>query len=149
MNEISINVKVSGRTPNNGVCMEYLKNGRTLAAFLIISFFGSATVFSGTDDKKPGNAQEPYLLEFTASWCGFCRDMKPLVEKLEKEEKVLVKRYDTDTAEGDAKFREWNKKAKRPCLGIPYFVNARTLDSICGATDYESLKKWALEKPNK
>ncbi len=102
-------------------------------------------------DKKSEvvNAEESYLLEFTAPWCGYCQYMKPLVEKLEKEERVHVKQYDTDTADGDAKYAEWNKKAKQHCIGIPFFVNTRTLNSICGATDYESLKYWALEKLEK
>lgn len=121
--------------------------------FLTGVFASMGGVRNGKEEKSakevPAGTDDSYLLEFGAVWCGYCQSMKPLVEKLEKEEKVSVRQYDVDTPEGDAKFTEWNGKIKPPCPGIPLFVNTRTMNSVCGAADYETLKKWALEKPKK
>jgi len=67
--------------------------------------------------------------------------MKPLVERLEKEEGVEVKKYEVWHDENNV--REMEKYAKASCLGVPFFFNTDTNASICGEADYKELKKWA------
>jgi hypothetical protein len=69
--------------------------------------------------------------------------MAPLVERLEEEEKVDIGKLEVWHSEANAKvMREYDKGY---CGGVPFFYNKKTGKWICGETDYERLKKWALE----
>jgi len=69
--------------------------------------------------------------------------MAPLVERLEEEEKVDIGKVEVWHSEANAKvMREYDKGY---CGGVPFFYNKKTGKWICGETDYERLKKWALE----
>jgi len=69
--------------------------------------------------------------------------MAPLVERLEEEEKINVGKLEVWHNEANAKaMREYDKGY---CGGVPFFYNKKTGKWICGETDYERLKKWALE----
>jgi hypothetical protein len=69
--------------------------------------------------------------------------MAPLVERLEEEEKVNIGKLEVWHNEANAKImREYDKGY---CGGVPFFYNKKTGKWICGETDYERLKKWALE----
>ena len=89
-------------------------------------------------------AEEPYLLDFYGTECPHCIEMNPLIEKLEKEEGVKVKKIEVWH---DAKNAEmWKKLDNGKCGGVPFFFNTKTKKFICGSTSYEELKKWALGK---
>ena len=84
------------------------------------------------------------LLFFTGTECTHCHAMEPLVERLEKEENLKVKRLEVWH---DSKNKALLQKYDRGyCGGIPFFFNTRTGKWICGETDFENLKKWALRK---
>ena len=69
--------------------------------------------------------------------------MVPLVERLESEEGVSVGKLAVWHHEANAKImREYDKGY---CGGVPFFFNKKTGKWICGETDYERLKQWALE----
>jgi len=69
--------------------------------------------------------------------------MDPLVERLEEEEGVNIAKLEVWHNEANAKvMREYDKGY---CGGVPFFYNKKTGKWICGGTDYERLKKWALE----
>jgi hypothetical protein len=70
--------------------------------------------------------------------------MVPLIEKLEKEEKVKVDRLETWHSSVNAK--KLVKADKGKCGGVPFFYNDVSKKFICGSTSYENLKKWALGK---
>ena len=81
------------------------------------------------------------LVMFFGIECEHCHDMDPLVEKLEKELKVEVKKIEVwHNAKNAALFE---KLDKGECGGVPFFYNEKTKKSICGAVDYAILKKWA------
>lgn len=81
------------------------------------------------------------LLEFYGEECSHCVAMKPLVEKLEKEEGVKVESFETwHSPENQIKHEEYDKDL---CGGVPFFYNTDTKEFICGEATYEELKKWA------
>ncbi len=69
--------------------------------------------------------------------------MVPLVERLESEEGVSIGKLEVWHHEANAKImREYDKGY---CGGVPFFFNKKTGKWICGETDYDRLKQWALE----
>jgi len=69
--------------------------------------------------------------------------MAPLVERLESEEGINIGKLEVWHHEANAKImREYDKGY---CGGVPFFFNKKTGKWICGETDYERLKQWALE----
>lgn len=81
------------------------------------------------------------LLEFYGTECEHCIRMNPLVERLEKEEKVKLEKYETWHNEANARKQEEYDKGY--CGGVPFFFNTETGRYICGETSYEELMKWA------
>ena len=84
------------------------------------------------------------LLEFYGTECPHCNEMKPVIDKLEKEEKVKVERIEVWHDEANAKLMQKYDNGK--CGGVPFFFNTKTSKWICGSTSYEDLKQWALGK---
>ncbi len=84
------------------------------------------------------------LLEFYGAECPHCHRMDIHVEKLEKEENVKVEKFETWHNEENAiKMAEYDKGL---CGGVPFFFNTESKKWICGETNYENLKSWAIEK---
>jgi len=84
------------------------------------------------------------LLEFYGTECSHCRNMHPLVARLQKELKVKVQKFEVWHNDKNAALMESIEKGR--CGGVPFFYNSKTHDMICGEVDYESLKKWAKKK---
>jgi len=81
------------------------------------------------------------LLEFYGETCPHCIAVRPLIERLEKEEGVKVEKYEVwNNKENAKKMQEY---AGGKCMGVSFFVNTETEDVICGEAEYERLKKWA------
>lgn len=85
------------------------------------------------------------LLEFYGKECPHCVRMAELVERLEKELGVEVKKFETWHDEANEKLRA-AQDAGGKCGGVPFFVNEETGARICGAVDYDELKAWAQGK---
>lgn len=85
------------------------------------------------------------LLEFYGKECPHCISMLPLIERLEKELGVEVKKFEAWHDDANEKLRE-AQDANHACGGVPYFVNQETGAKICGEVDYETLKAWATGK---
>lgn len=84
------------------------------------------------------------LIMFMGLSCPHCEDMKPLVERLEKESKINVTKLEVwHNAANERKFHEMDNGF---CGGVPLFVNTKTGKKICGSTSYDKLKAWALGK---
>lgn len=82
------------------------------------------------------------LLEFYGTECVHCHEMRPSVEKLEKEEGIKVTRVEIwHNSQNLQLMRQYDKGY---CGGVPFFFNTKTGKWICGSTTYEKLKEWAL-----
>ncbi len=81
------------------------------------------------------------LLEFFGDTCPHCIEMKPTVEKMEKELGVEVEKYEVwNNDENAVKMAEHDNGL---CGGVPFFFNTESEKFICGATDYDALVAWA------
>ncbi len=87
--------------------------------------------------------KESDLLEFYGTECVHCHTMEPFVQKLEQETGLKLQKIEVWHNAENAAFME--KCDKGRCMGVPFFYNKKTDKFICGATDYQTLKKWALE----
>ena len=85
------------------------------------------------------------LIMFYGTECVHCHHMMPLIEKLEKEMKVKVKKIEIWH---DSKNREIYDKSNTSlrCTGVPFFYNAKSGKGICGGVPYSELKAWAQGK---
>lgn len=87
------------------------------------------------------------LIEFYGTECVHCREVDPLIERLEKEEGVKVTRLEVwHNSENAALMKKLDKdeKGRTFCGGVPFFYNEKTGKKICGSTSYEKLREWAL-----
>lgn len=83
------------------------------------------------------------LLEFYGETCPHCVTMKPLLAKLESETGLKVERYEVWNNEENAKkMAEYDHDNE--CGGVPYFYNTDTKAHICGSSEYDALKAWAV-----
>ena len=84
------------------------------------------------------NSQMPVFVKFTASWCGPCKMMIPIIEKLASElNSVKFLEIDVDDSDGLAEEYFINSV---PTMMI--FKNGKKLDEICGALPYDQLKSF-------
>ena len=80
------------------------------------------------------------LLMFYGEECKHCHEMIPLVDRLEKEEGVKVKRIEIwHNSQNKKKMDELDKGE---CGGVPFFYNEKNKKKICGAVSYAQLKSW-------
>ena len=89
------------------------------------------------------------LIMFSGTECVHCKEMHPLVEKLEKELKVKVVKLEIWHNSNNAKLMkevDKDKEGNEFCGGVPFFYNERTGKKICGNVKYEKLKAWAEGK---
>src|SRR3989338_5517800 len=87
------------------------------------------------------------MIEFTGRECVHCRELKPLLEKLESEEKVKITTlevwHDQKNAELMRKL-DIDSSGKVFCGGVPFLYNEKTGAKVCGVVGYDKLREWAL-----
>ncbi len=84
-----------------------------------------------------------HLLFFYGTECVHCHEMNPLIDRLSKEEGVVVEKLECWHNDENAKLLE--KYDNGLCGGVPFMFNTKTGKFICGNCEYDKLKKWALE----
>ena len=84
------------------------------------------------------------LIDFYGTECSHCKDMDPLVAKLEKELGVKVEKVEVWHNSKNAALLKSVDTIN--CGGVPFFFNKKTKKGICGSVTYEKLKAWAQGK---
>ncbi len=84
------------------------------------------------------------LYFFTGKECPHCHEMEPLVDKLENELGIKLKKLEVWHNAKNAQLLQ--EKDTVGCGGVPFFFNENTGKAICGAVPYGIFKKWALGK---
>lgn len=89
------------------------------------------------------------LIEFYGTECPHCKDMEPIIARLEKDLKVKIIKLEVWHNSQNAKLMEKcdkDEKGRQFCGGVPFFYNEGNGKKICGSADFEALKAWALGK---
>ena len=86
----------------------------------------------------------PDLIDFYGRECPHCIDMEPHIARLEKEEGIKITKLECWHNSKNAQLLEKTDAGK--CGGVPFFFNKKTGKWICGSTNYEAFKKWAMGK---
>ncbi|PZD72881.1 Thioredoxin [Acaryochloris thomasi RCC1774] len=78
------------------------------------------------------------VVDFTASWCGPCRKISPLMDQLAEEfpDKATVVKLDIDQAKAIAK-----KYAVRSIPAVLMFKAGETVENIVGVKPYETFSE--------
>ncbi len=84
------------------------------------------------------------LIEFYGTECPHCKDMEPLMERLEKETGLKIERFEVWHNSKNAKLMEQYDKGY--CGGVPFFFNKKTGKWVCGSISWEKFKAWASGK---
>ena len=87
---------------------------------------------------------ESDLLEFYGKECPHCAAMAPLVDRLEEEEGLEIRKHEVWHSEQNLTLMRQYDQGK--CGGVPFFYNRQTGKWLCGPVSYEKLKEWASGK---
>lgn len=83
------------------------------------------------------------LYEFYGQECPHCKDMIPLIKKIEKELNVKITQLEVWHNKENAKLLK--ELTGESCEFVPRFFNIKTKKMICGPATYQELKQWAKE----
>ena len=86
-----------------------------------------------------------YLIEFVSDGSDHCEQMKPVVERLEKDLRTTVRVVNINRRSEFAELFEC--VGGNECGSLPFFYNRRTAQAVCGATPYTNLRKLATGDP--
>ena len=88
-----------------------------------------------------------HLVFFYGESCPFTRRVLPAVACLERNlRRPIVRKETWSNSENHEAWKEAG--GEKNCGGVPFFYNETTGESVCGAADCETLKKWAAVSKN-
>ena len=101
------------------------------------------TITDENFDEKVLKSALPFVQRFTASWCGPCKIVAPMLEELSVElgDKVLFGSHDID--------ENPNTPTRFGVRGIPtmiLFKGGKAVDTKVGASSKQQIKDWILSK---
>ena len=86
-------------------------------------------------------AEQSHLIDFYGTECMRCKEMEPILERLEKELKVKVDRIEVwHNAANAAMMGQYDKEQRG---FVPMYVNKKTGKVLYGTQSYENMLKWA------
>ena len=87
------------------------------------------------------------LMMFHGRECPHCQVMMPLVERLEREEGLVLEKYEVWHDKANAELMQSYKRILTSRTGgrllVPAFLNTHSGEAFCGEASYETLKVWA------
>ena len=92
--------------------------------------------FVGKKQMKPTE-----LIAFHGPDCDLCDEMEPFMKKVEKELGKRILRFDVASSKNYNLLTRLDHENR--CNGLPYFYNRANHRTVCGATTYDNLRKWA------
>lgn len=101
-----------------------------------------ATTFTDANIKEYIESGKPVIVDFWATWCGPCKAMSPVIDKLAEEfdGKILIGKYNCDD---ETDFASENRVMSLPT--ILFFKDGKKTDiRLAGSQSYETL----VEKAN-
>lgn len=101
-----------------------------------------AAFVQGTEFDELLTNAVPIVVDFTATWCGPCRVVAPLIDQLaeEYEGRAKVVKIDLDQNKENAK-----KYSVRSIPAVLIFKNGKVVENLVGRASYETFAE-ALEK---
>ena len=91
--------------------------------------------------KKKSKKKESTLYYFHSVGCAFCKQIDPIVEKLNEDGNNILS-LDLSEKENQGLHREIENKYDLRC-GTPFLVDVSSGNHICGFRDEDTIKKWA------
>lgn len=83
-----------------------------------------------------------HLLYFYGEECPDCIRMHARIDRLKKETKIELTSYEVwHNKKNDELCQRYDKDGE--CGGIPFFINTKTGNTLCGEVTYKELKEWA------
>ncbi len=83
-----------------------------------------------------------HLLYFYGEECDDCIRMHPRLERLKKETGLELKKYEVwHNKENDELCMQYDSHGD--CGGVPFFINTKTGETLCGEVTYKELLAWA------
>ncbi|MCX6721555.1 MAG: thioredoxin, partial [Candidatus Staskawiczbacteria bacterium] len=93
-------------------------------------------------DKEISEAKLPVIVDFYADWCGPCRTLGPILEKIAKEmeDKVILAKVNVDSAKiASSKF----EVDRIPMVML--FKDNKAISGFIGVAEEADIKKWLNE----
>ncbi len=85
-----------------------------------------------------------HIIEFYGETCPHCVSMRPVVESLEKELGIEIRKLEVwNDADNKKLMAEYEGIISEACGGyaaVPSFVNTKTKQALCGAHDSKDIK---------
>lgn len=85
-----------------------------------------------------------HIIEFYGETCPHCISMRPVIEQLEKDEGIEIRKLEVWNDEDNKKLMmEYEDIIGEACGGfaaVPSFVNTETKQALCGAHDAADIK---------
>lgn len=85
--------------------------------------------------------EEPELIEFYGAECDHCMMVAGFLDRIEDEEGIKVERL--EVWHNSANQQRFFSMGQGKCGGVPFLVNTRTGDFLCGPKEYEKVHAWA------
>ena len=114
------------------------QNGVRESDLALGSHAPSTVTLTEENFERLSNSDKPMFVDFWATWCGPCRIMEPIVEKLAKKysDRVVFGKVNVD--------EEMNISSRYEVFSIPTFMifkNGHPLDAVIGAVGESSLER--------